>query len=84
MKGKQSRQRKEVNKMKFDFMGKSKREIKAMLEGHELYSSLYFENTHGIPLEWYITFEKGEVLKDKRKHFTLYFDKATRRVCKVF
>lgn len=69
--------------MKMDFMGKSKREIKAMLEGHELYSSFYVETSHGIPSEWLITFEKGEFIKDKRKHFALYFDKATRRVCQV-
>lgn len=70
--------------MKMDFMGKSKREIKAMLEGHELYSSSYYETKHGIPSQWFITFEKGEFFKDKRKHFALYFDKATRRVCQVY
>ena len=69
--------------MKMDFMGKSKREIKAMLEVTKLYSSFYVETSHGIPSEWFITFEKGEFFKDKRKHFALYFDKATRRVCEV-
>lgn len=52
------------------YIGKSKREIMAMISKEE--KVLYYETSKGIP-QMIEVFGKGY-------HFFLYFDKATRRV----
>lgn len=64
------------------FIGMSKREILKAVENKKV-QVYYFETDHKIPKYLSLTFEEGQG-KHGKKHFGLYFDKHTRRICKEY